>query len=231
LSSDHERWIACVPGFFLPVPVLSSLFRRLFLEELEDAFYQRQLQFPGSVEPLQDAFAFAELLRSQENREWVVYAKPPFGGPQQAIEYLGRYTHRVAISNQRLLSDKDGQVSFQWKDYKHENKQNSKIMTIDADEFIRRFLIHTVPPGFQRIRYFGFLANCHRTAKLALCRQLLILPVTELLLPQPADCRQLREAIMAGNANRCPCCGVGTMIRVAILPRYMWPAVPPPNTS
>jgi hypothetical protein len=137
---DHERWIACMPGFFLPVRVLSKLFRRLFLEELEDAFYQRQLHFPGSIEPLQDAFAFAELLRSQENHEWVVYAKPPFGGPQQAIEYLGRYTHRVAISNQRLLSGQDGQVSFQWKDYKHENKQNSKIMTIDADEFIRRFL-------------------------------------------------------------------------------------------
>jgi hypothetical protein len=252
LSPDHERWIACLPGFFLPVPVLSRLFRRLFLEELEDAFYQQQIQFPGSLEPLQDAFAFAELLRSQENHEWVLTttqpqwstypgirspfvlrpwsAKPPFGGPQQAIEYLGRYTHRVAISNQRLLSMEDGQVSFQWKDYKHENRQNSKIMTIDADEFIRRFLIHTVPPGFQRIRYFGFLANCHRTAKLALCRQLLILPVTELL-PQPADCRQLREAIMAENANRCPRCGIGTMIRVAILPRYMWPAVPPPNTS
>jgi hypothetical protein len=230
LSPDHERWIACMPDFFLPVHVLSSLFRRLFLEELEDAFYQRKLQFPGSIEPLQDAFAFAALLRSHEDREWVVYAKPPFGGPQQAIEYLGRYTHRVAISNQRLLSDKDGQVSFQWKDYRHENKQNSKIMTVDADEFIRRFLIHTLPPGFPRIRYFGFLANCHRTAKLALCRQLLIVPVTELL-PQPDDCRQLLQAITAENANRCPRCGIGTMMRIAILPRYPWPAVPPPDSS
>jgi hypothetical protein len=103
--------------------------------------------------------------------KWVVYAKPPFGGPQQAIEYLGSSTHSVAISNQRLLSDEDGQVSFQWKDYKHENRQNSKIMTIHAGEFIRRFLIHTLPPGFQRIRYFGFLANCHRAVRLALCRQ------------------------------------------------------------
>ncbi len=230
LSQDHERWIACMPGFFLPVSVLSSLFRRLFLEELEDAFYQRQLQFPGSIEPLQDAFAFAELLRWQQNHEWVVYAKPPFGGPQQAIEYLGRYTHRVAISNQRLLSDEDGKVSFQWKDYKHENRQNSKIMTIDADEFIRRLLIHTMTPGFQRIRYFGFLANCHRTAKLALCRRLLIVPVTELL-PQPADCRQLLDAITETQSNRCPHCGIGTMIRVGILPRYPFPAVPPSDTS
>lgn len=230
LSPDHERWVACSPGFFLPVPVLSRLFRRIFLEELEDAFYQRKLLFPGSIEPLRDAFAFAELLRSHQDREWVVYAKPPFGGPQQAIEYLGRYTHRVAISNQRLISDKDGQVSFQWKDYKHENKQNSKVMTLDDDEFIRRFLIHTLPPGFQRIRHFGFLANCHRTAKLALCRQLLIVPVTELL-PQPDDCRQLLEAIAAENANRCPRCGIGTMIRVGTLPRYLWPAVPPPDTS
>jgi len=240
LSPDHERWIACMPGFFLPVRVLSRLFRRLFLEELEDAFYQRRLQFPGSIEPLQDAFAFAELLRSQENHEWIVYAKPPFGGPQQAIDYLGRYTHRVAISNQRLVSDEDGRVSFQWRDYKHENRQNSKaeapikgasqIMTVDDDEFIRRFLIHTLPPGFQRIRYFGFLANCHRTAKLALCRELLIVPVTELL-PHPDDCRQLLKAITAENANRCPRCGIGTMVRVGTLPRYPWPAVPPSDTS
>ena len=230
LSQDHERWIACMPGFFLPVEVLSSLFRRLFLEELEDAFYQRQLQFPGSIEPLQDAFAFAELLRSHQDREWVVYAKPPFGGPKQAIEYLGRYTHRVAISNQRLLSDEDGQVSFQWKDYKHENKQNSKTMTMDADEFIRRFLIHTLPPGFPRIRYFGFLANCHRTAKLALCRQLLIAPIADLL-PQTADCRQLLEAITEKEVNRCPHCRIGTMIRIAILLRYPWPSAPPADTS
>jgi Putative transposase len=230
LSPDHERWIACLPGFFLPVSVLSRLFRRLFLEELEDAFYRGQLCFPGSIEPLQDAFAFAKLLRSQEDQEWVVYAKPPFGGPQQAIEYLGRYTHRVAISNQRLLSDEDGKVSFQWKDYKHENKQNSKIMTVEADDFIRRFLIHTLPPGFQRIRHFGFLANCHRAAKLVLCRELLIVPLTDLL-PSPADCRELLEAIAEKEFNRCPHCGIGTMIRVAILPRYLWPAVPPPDSS
>jgi hypothetical protein len=230
LSPDHERWIACSPGFFLPVRALSRLFRRLFLEELEDAFYQELLQFPGAIEPLQDALAFAELLRSQEDREWVVYAKPPFGGPQQAIEYLGRYTHRVAISNQRLLADQDGQVSFQWKDYKHENRQNSKVMTVDADDFIRRFLIHTLPPGFQRIRHFGFLANCHRTAKLALCRKLLLVAIIDLL-PLPADCRQWLEALNSGEIYRCPHCGIGRMLRIRILPSYPWQAVPATDTS
>jgi hypothetical protein len=240
LSPDHERWIACSPGFFLPVRVLSRLFRRLFLEELEDAFYQGRLQFPGATESLQDAFAFAELLRAQEGLEWVVYAKPPFGGPQQAIEYLGRYTHRVAISNPRLLSDADGQVSFRWKDYRHENRQNSKaeapikgasqVMTVNADEFIRRFLLHTLPPGFQRIRHFGFLANCHRTAKLALCRKLLIAPLADLL-PPPADCRRLLEAVTETERHRCPHCGIGTMIRIRLLPCCPWPAEPPPDTS
>jgi hypothetical protein len=124
----------------------------------------------------------------------------------------------------------DGQVSFQWKDYKHENKQTSKIMTVDADEFIRRFLIHTLPPGFQRIRYFGFLANCHRTDKLALCRQLMIVPITDLL-PQPVDCRQLLEAITEKESNRCPYCGIGAMVRIAVLPQYPWPTASPPDTS
>jgi len=230
LSSDHERWIACLPGFFLPVRVLSSLFRRLFLEALDQAFENGELDFFGDLEPLRDPPAFVAYLAPLRGADWIVYAKPPFGGPQQAIEYLGRYTHRVAISNQRLLSDQDGQVCFQWKDYKHKNKQNSKVMTVDADEFIRRFLIHTLPPGFQRIRHFGFLANCHRTAKLALCRKLLIVPITDLL-PQPFDCPQLLEAITEKDRYRCSRCGIGTMIRIGILPPYSWPAVPPSDTS
>src|SRR5207253_5615014 len=126
------------------------------------------LEFFGELEPLRDPSAFAAYLAPLRKSDWVVYSKPPFGGPQQALAYLGRYTHRVAISNRRLVSDEDGQVSFQWKDYRHESEQ--KVMTVDADEFIRRFLIHTLPPGFQRIRHFGFLANCHRKAKLVLCR-------------------------------------------------------------
>src|SRR5271165_7017590 len=186
LSPDHERWIACRPGFFLPVRVLSRLFRRLFLEALEEAFQQGELQFFGDLEPLQETAAFHACLAPLRDAEWVVYAKPPFGGPQQAIEYLGRYTHRVAISNQRLVSHQDGQVCFRWKDYRHKHKQNSKLMTIDAAEFLRRFLLHTLPPGFQRIRHFGFLANCHRQLKLALCRKLLANPIVDLL-PPPGE--------------------------------------------
>jgi hypothetical protein len=222
LSADHERWIASKPGFFLPVQVLSELFRRLFLEALEEAFRKGELQFFGELTPLAEPAAFADYLVPLGKAKWVVYAKPPFGGPQRAIEYLGRYTHRVAISNQRLLSLEAGQVSFQWKDYRHKNKQNSKTMTLEAGEFIRRFLIHTLPPGFQRIRHFGFLANCHRKAKLALCRQLLLSPVLELLPKPPKPERP---------PNVCTRCGIGIMIRIAILPVYRWPAKPPPNTS
>ena len=158
LSPDGPRWMSCLPGFFLPLRILSRLFRRLFLEALEKAFKQGQLEFFGELEPLRES-------------EWVIYVKPPFGGPQQALDYLGRYTHRVAISNHRLLSIQDGQVSFQWKDYRHHNQQqNSKVLTIAAVKFIRRFLLHTLPPRFHRIRHLGFLANCHRKEKLALCR-------------------------------------------------------------
>jgi hypothetical protein len=165
----------------------------------------------------------------------VVYAKPPFGGPQQVLEYLGRYTHRVAISNHRLLSLAGGQVTFQWKDYRCQDRQACSTLTLEADEFIRRFLIHTLPPGFQRIRHFGFLANCHRKPKLALCRQLLTVPILELL-PPAADCGLLLQAICPPtsaetNGINCPRCGIGTMIRLQTLSPYRWPATPPPDTS
>jgi len=152
------------------------------------------------------------------------WSKPPFGGPLQALAYLGRYTHRVAISNHRLLSCEGGKVSFRWKDYKHESKQ--KVMTLEADEFIRRFLIHTLPAGFQRIRHFGFMANCHRKVKLEICRKLLIASIAGLL-PQSAECRQMRESITETPGWLCPECGIGTMVRIAVLPGYRWPASPP----
>jgi len=159
LSPDQERFVLCRQRrFFLPVKLLSRLFRRLFLEALEEAFYQKRLQFPGSVEPLRDAGLFHHYLYAMEKLAWVVHAQPPFGGPERVLRYLGRYTHRVAISNQRLLALPDGQVSFQWKDYREPDKaQQSKALTLSAQEFIRRFLLHSLPPGFQRIRYFGFL--------------------------------------------------------------------------
>jgi putative transposase/transposase-like zinc-binding protein len=226
IGPDHERWISCLPGFFLPVRVLSHLFRRLFLDALEDAFYRGKLQFFGETKSLQDAIAFAGCLAWHENREWVVYAKPPFGGPQQALEYLGRYTHRVAISNERLLGVHNGEVTFQWKDYKHKHKHNSRVMTLDSDEFIHRFLGHTLPAGFQRIRHFGFLANRHRREKLDLCRNLLKTPVTALL-PDAAQCLVLLAALTIPPAARCPKCKTGVMVRIGSVPVYRWPARPP----
>jgi hypothetical protein len=147
----------------------------------------------------------------------VVYAKPPFGGPPQVLEYLGRYTHRVAISNRRILALEQGQVSFAWKDYR-DRQQPQKVMTVSAAEFIRRFLQHSLPPGFQRIRYYGFLANCHRSEKLALCRQLLASPCSQLL-PQPAACRNYNTALVAAHPRLCPRCGVGILISIQTL----WP--------
>lgn len=227
LSPDGQRWVPCRPGFFLPVRVLSRLFRRLFLEALRQVFAQHQLQFHGTLQHLQDPAAFTAYLKPLHDAEWVVYAKPPFGGPQQALEYLGRYTHRVAISNQRLLSLDHDQVTFQWKDYRQ--PEQPKVMRLAADEFIRRFLMHVLPPGFQRIRHFGYLANRNRKAKLQLCRQLLRTPVTELL-PSPEACRELLETLDSPPPSRCPQCGRGQMIRVQTLPAYRWP-VQPPDTS
>ena len=228
LSPDYERWIACKPGFFLPVRVLSRLFRRLFLEALEESFNAGKLQFHGELKALQQPAAFAQYLAPLRAAEWVVYAKPPFGGPRQALEYLGRYTHRIALSNERILHAGQGEVTFQWKDYRSKHKQKSRSMTVVSGEFIRRFLIHTLPPGFQRIRHFGYLANRHRREKLALCRNLLSLPITELL-PSAAQCHEVQSATSAPPEPRCPCCG-GTMIRLGPVPAYAWPAKPPDSS-
>ena len=157
LSPDGTRWISCRPGFFLPVRVLSRLFRRLFFQYLEDAFQSGKLQFFGSLEPLREAHAFRSHTAPLKQTEWVVYAKAPFAGPRQVLDYVGRYTHGVAISNNRLLTMQEGNVRFQWKDYRDHDRQ--KMMTLSAEEFIRRFLIHVLPDGFQRIRYYGFLSN------------------------------------------------------------------------
>jgi len=217
VSPDGQRWIPCHPGFFLPVRVLSRLFRRLFLEALAQAHAAGQLQFFSELQSLRDPQTFARFLAPLRQAEWVVYAKPPFGGPQHVLAYLGRYTHRVAISNARLLAlTDDGRVSFRWKDYRH--PQRPKVMTVEAAEFIRRFLQHAVPRGFQRIRYYGLLANCHRATQLAVCRQFLTAPCTELL-PTPAACGDAYAVILARNPRLCPQCKIGTMISIQIL----WP--------
>jgi len=157
LSPDGQRWVSGRPDFFLPVRVLGHLFRRLFLESLQKAFDSGKLQFLAALESFRQPEVFAELVARRKACEWVVYAKRPFAGPQQVLDYLGRYTHRVAISNNRLLDMENGQVRFQWKDYRDEGK--IKTMTLSADEFIRRFLLHVSPNGFQRIRYYGLLGQ------------------------------------------------------------------------
>lgn len=169
-SPDCARWVACRPGFFLPVRVLSLLFRRLFLQELQAAFAAGQLGFFRDLAHL-DVPSRSPRLDQLRRIDWVVYAEPPFGGSEQVLAYLGRYMHRVAIANSRLILLSDGKVSFAWKDYRQNRK--TKVMTLDADEFIRRFLLHTLPDGFHRIRHYGFLANGGRNDKIALCRQLL----------------------------------------------------------
>jgi hypothetical protein len=174
LSLDHQRWVHPRYAFFLPVKVLSRVFRGKFTAGLKRAFRKRQLTFPKSLHALAHEPAFRSFLRSLFRRDWVVYAKPPFGGPQHVLHYLARYTHRVAISNHRLVNFVDGQVTFRWKDYAHRSKQ--KLMTVTADEFLRRFLLHVLPHGFVRIRFFGFLANRRRKSLLPLCRQLLRMP-------------------------------------------------------
>jgi hypothetical protein len=218
IAPDGQRWIACRPGFFLPVRVLSRLFRRLFLEHLQTAFDTGKLQFFSSLERLRNPKAFAQYLAPLQRIKWVVYAKRPFGGPQQVLNYLGRYTHRVAISNNRLLDIANGRVTFRWKDYRHHDQQ--KTMTLEAPEFIRRFLLHILPDGFQRIRHYGFLGNRYREAKLALCRQLLgmVLTLADLAPPPQPDYRDLYEKLTGKSLRDCPVCHRGHMVVIALLP-------------
>jgi hypothetical protein len=230
ISPDGEHWLACRPGFFLPVRVLSRLFRRLFLQELQQAFDDDQLHFFNSLATLQDRAAFARYLAPPAHAEWVVYAKPPFGGPQQVLEYLGRYTHRVAISNNRLLDFTDGTVTFQWKDYRHESR--NKLMHLDAQEFVRRFLLHVLPTGFQRIRHYGLLANCHRQAKLEQSRKLLAAPAPLVEPPdEPLDYRDRYQRLTGVSLRDCPQCHRGQMVCVESFLPVTLPRGPPPLAS
>ena len=171
LALDGPRWVAASPRFFLPIRILSRVFRGKFIAGLKQLLAQNKLEFHGSLHELSDPERFQQFLRQLYTNEWVVYAKPPFGGAEHVLHYLARYTHRVAISNHRLVAFNDGRVSFRWKDYAHGGKQ--KVMTVSTDEFLRRFLIHVLPRGLVRIRHFGFFANRRRAASLARCRALL----------------------------------------------------------
>ena len=205
LSLDGRQWVHPRYAFLLPVKVLGRVFRGKFVAGLKSAFYNKELLLPGSLQALEGERVFAAFLRKLFRQDWVVYAKPPFGGPEHVLHYLARYTHRVAISNHRLLRLTDGQVTFRWKDYAHGNK--NRTMTISADEFLRRFLLHVLPKGFVRIRFFGFMASRRRTALLPQCQDLLLAPSQPLTsAPAPAT-----AAVVA--TWTCPICG-GPMVLV-----------------
>jgi hypothetical protein len=211
LSYDLSRWRSCPAGFFLPVRVLSRVFRGKFLALLRQAYDQGQLVFRGELAPWGSHSGFRRIVAEAYRMEWVVHAKPPFGGPEQVLKYLARYTHRVAISNDRLLRLADGQVTFRWKNYAARGRLQT--MTLSADEFLRRFLLHVLPHGFMRIRHYGFLANRHRHSRLALCRQLLQAgkPVTPTVDgPGEADLSAARGSSDLGP--RCPQCKQGVLL-------------------
>ena len=217
ISLDERRWVSCKPKFFLPVRVLSRLFRRLFLEQLEKAFDQKRLEFHGRHKHLSRPQAFARLLATCRKSEWVVYAKPPFGGPEKVLDYLGRYTHRIAISNNRLLAMESGKVTFGLKNYKRDGRREK--MVLQAEEFIRRFLLHVLPDGFVRIRYFGFLANCHRARKLKQCRQFLKVPSfpTASESTEPQTWVDLLINITGKDPLKCPKCKRGRLLQIGLL--------------
>jgi len=216
LAPDGERWIACRTGYFLPAPVLAMLFRRLFLEALEKAFHQGQLAFHGDLAPLASPQAFNKLLRQCRGRQWALYIQPPFAGPDAVLDYLARYTHRIAISNHRLIRMEDGKVTFSYKDYKAGGV--NKTMTLDAHEFMRRFLLHVLPNGFQRIRYYGFMANRHRAQKLELCRRLLQVPTPpEAATRQDENLAVLIQAFTGIDPFQCPSCEKGRLVRLGPL--------------
>ena len=213
LARDRSRWLPAKPGFLFPVRALARVFRGKYLAGLRAAFDRQTLRFAGSVAGLAEPAAFAAFLACCRTTDWVVYAKPPFAGPAQVLEYLGRYTHRVAISNDRLLSVDGGQVRFRWKDYAHGNRM--KIMTLSAEEFLRRFLLHILPDRFVRIRHFGFLANRGRRAKLARCRQLLAVPPAPPPDP-PEPVAALVQRLTGVDSTRCPACRAGRLRIVAV---------------
>jgi hypothetical protein len=204
ISPASDRWVRCRPGFFLPVRVLSRLFRRLFLAGLATLHAAGELRFFNDLADLGNPHAFRNYLGPMRRSEWVVYAKRPFAGPEQVLAYLARYTHRVAIGNTRLVGLDDTHVSFRWKDYREHGSHKPKVMRLPAGEFIRRFLMHVLPDGFHRIRHYGLFANGHRAEKLALCRRLLqVGPV--------ATDHHNDDHTADGTPDRepphCPCCG------------------------
>jgi hypothetical protein len=224
ISPDGGSWVSCRPGFFLPVRVLSRLFRRLFLEKLIAAHQAGHLHFFNDLARLQEHEAFTAYLSPLRKIEWVVYAKRPFAGPEAVLAYLSRYTHRVAIANSRLIALTDNGVTFKWKNYRVKGRERYKTMTVGAHEFIRRFLIHTLPGGFHRIRHYGMFANGGRTRNIAHARELLSVPAP---VHEADDIHTADYMEPPALAQPCPCCG-GRMIIVETFERGGEPRAPPP---
>jgi hypothetical protein len=217
IARDGERWIESRPAFLLPVRVLGKLFRRLFLTRLMELHSKDRLGFFGTLAPLADQRAFLRHLAPVRKKRWVVYAKPPFAGPEAVLAYLSRYTHRVAISNRRLVAFDETGVTLRYKDYRRDGPERQSVMTLSADEFIRRFLLHVLPRGFHRIRHYGLLASSSRKANLARARAFLEVPMPPLdvAIEEPVDLRP-----------PCPCCG-GHMIIIETFERWRQPRAPP----
>jgi len=220
IALDGERWISCRPGFFLPVRVLSRLFRRLFLAMLVAAHDAGRLKFFGDHARLAEHDAFLAYLAPLRKSEWVVYSKRPFAGPEAVLAYLARYTHRVAISNRLIALDGEG-VTFMWKDYRAKGRERAKVMTLASDEFIRRFLIHVLPHGFHRIRHYGLFASAGRADNIARARELLNAPKPQ---SNSTDADTIDE--LPTPAHPCPCCG-GRMIIIETFARGSQPRYPP----
>jgi hypothetical protein len=221
---DGTRWVRCKPGFLLPVRVLSRLFRRLFLTALADAHAAGRLVFFGEIADLRHRDVFAAHLAPLKKKNWFVYAKPPFSGPEAVLAYLARYTHRVAIANSRLIALDERGVTFRYKDYRCTGQARYRIMTLTADEFIRRFLLHVLPKGFHRIRHYGLLASAGCKANIARAKELIAAPLP------PADPPQTRDAAdpdaTTDHRSPCPSCG-GRMIIVEVFGRGGAPRGPP----
>ena len=228
ISPDNSRWIACRKSFFLPIRVLSRLFRKRFPTHLRKAFQKGELRFHGELKALAQPEDFEALCQKASQIEWVVYAKRPFGGSEQALKYLARYTHRIAISNRRLISMTEGRVTFEWKDYA--DGSQTKTMTLEAVEFIRRFLLHVLPSGFVHIRHFGFLANRKRKQGLALCRSLLTAgqTVNEPCAGSSIDCD---STTVEPVSHQCPACKAGRMIFIQVLTAAALACLPTPMVA
>ena len=224
LSLDGEKWVSCKAGFFLPVRVLSRLFRRLYLEGLREAYEQNKLLFFGDCLPIEEEKPFLVWLNSQRKMDWYVYAKRPFAGPQAVLAYLSRYTHRVAIANSRLVAMDKQTVSFKWKNYRVKEQNRQRTMTLTHDEFIRRFLTHVLPSGFHRIRHYGLTANTGRKKSLGKARQLL--NVNEPIIPLDKALSSEAKSHEPTPTFVCPCCGAGMIVTDVLLHLYL-PRAPP----